>query len=79
LPWTTAAPYPETPLFTKLVYEYLSDEGYSALQWALTLRPDAGSVIPGIRKMRWAGKGHGKRGGLRILYYWRNEVGRSGC
>jgi hypothetical protein len=59
----------ETPLFTKLVYEYLSDEEYSALQWALTLRPDAGSVIPGsggIRKMRWAGKGHGKRGGLSI-------------
>ena len=36
-------------------------------------RPDAGKVIPqsgGLRKLRWAGKGHGKRGGLRVIYYW---------
>ena len=36
-------------------------------------RPDAGSVIRGsggIRKLRWAGSGRGKRGGLRVIYYW---------
>ena len=33
-----------------------------------------GKLIPGsggIRKLRWAGSGRGKRGGLRIIYYWR--------
>jgi len=24
----------------------------------------------GIRKLRWAGSGRGKRGGLRVIYYW---------
>ena len=68
----------EAPLFTHLVHDYLSDDEYSALQWALAMRPGAGKVIPGsggIRKLRWAGKGHGKRGGLRVIYYWRDRKG----
>ena len=35
--------------------------------------PDAGDVIEGsggVRKLRWRTKGGGKRGGLRIIYYW---------
>ena len=24
----------------------------------------------GLRKLRWAGQGRGKRGGLRVIYYW---------
>jgi hypothetical protein len=59
------------PIFTKYIYNYLDDEGYSALQQTLALRPDAGKVIPGsggLRKLRWAGSGRGKRGGLRIIY-----------
>ncbi len=34
--------------------------------------PDVGPVIPGsggIRKIRWAAQGRGKRGGYRIIYY----------
>jgi hypothetical protein len=41
------------------------------------LAPEAGAVIPGsggVRKMRWAGSGRGKRGGLRIIYYWRKSA-----
>ncbi len=37
------------------------------------LRPAQGAVISGsggLRKVRWAGRGVGKRGGLRIIYYW---------
>ena len=26
-------------------------------------------------QLRWAGKGHGKRGGLRVIYYWRDRKG----
>ena len=68
----------EAPLFTRRVHDYLSDDEYAALQWALALRPEAGAVISGsggIRKLRWAGKGHGKRGGLRVIYYWRDSKG----
>jgi mRNA-degrading endonuclease RelE of RelBE toxin-antitoxin system len=68
----------EAPIFTRLVHNYLDDDEYAALQWALALRPEAGAVIPGssgIRKLRWAAKGRGKRGGLRIIYYWRNREG----
>ena len=39
---------------------------------ALSGNPELGVVIPGtrgIRKIRWAGSGHGKRGGVRVLYY----------
>jgi hypothetical protein len=48
------------------------------LQWALVQRPDAGAIIPGsggVRKLRWAGSGRGKRGGLRVIYYWKNQMG----
>jgi mRNA-degrading endonuclease RelE of RelBE toxin-antitoxin system len=68
----------EAPIFTRLVHNYLDDDEYAALQWALALRPEAGAIIPGsggIRKLRWAAKGRGKRGGLRIIYYWRNREG----
>ena len=27
----------------------------------------------GVRKVRWAAKGRGKRGGARIIYYFQNE------
>lgn len=53
--------------------ELIPDEEYGELQFALVQRPDLGDIIPrsgGIRKVRWAGSGHGKRGGIRVIYYW---------
>lgn len=35
--------------------------------------PDAGDLIPetgGVRKLRWARDGMGKRGGVRMIYYF---------
>lgn len=63
----------ETPVFTAACRRYLEDESYRALQLALLLRPEQGPVIPGsggLRKLRWAAAGQGKRGGLRLIYYW---------
>jgi hypothetical protein len=63
----------ETPIFTRRIQHLLSDEQYRAVQEQVVARPDAGDVIPGsggLRKLRWAMAGHGKRGGLRIIYYW---------
>ena len=63
----------ETPIFTARMVEHLDDEGYRALQSALVLRPEQGAVMPGtggLRKLRWKGSGRGKRGGLRVVYYW---------
>lgn len=62
----------ETTTFTKRVLSRLDDESYAALQTHLAQNPGAGAVIRGgggLRKIRWGAKGHGKRGGVRIIYY----------
>lgn len=63
----------ETPIFTKQILSTLSDDEYRLLQQALLERPGAGKVIPssgGLRKLRWTAEGRGKRGGVRMIYYW---------
>lgn len=62
----------ETPIFTRKVQQLLTDEEYRQLQNELVQQPDAGPVIQGsggIRKLRWAIQGRGKRGGVRVIYY----------
>jgi hypothetical protein len=63
----------ETSIFTKAIERFLPDESYRMLQSVLMLRPDAGSVIRGsggLRKIRWSLPGSGKRGALRVIYFW---------
>ncbi len=63
----------ETSWFSSIRERYLVDERFRLLRVALMTSPDAGPVIKetgGIRKLRWSIEGAGKRGGLRILYYW---------
>lgn len=62
----------ETSVFTRELQDILPDESYRQLQ-QLAIRPAAGSIIPGaggLRKLRWHIPGAGKRGSLRIIYYW---------
>ena len=64
----------ETPIFTQLVKEALSDEDYGTFQQSLADQPDAGDLIRGgggIRKVRWGLRERGKSGGIRVIYYWR--------
>jgi hypothetical protein len=70
----------ETPVFTDLVRGTLDEDRYRALQLTLLLRPEQGSVIPGsggLRKIRWGAEGRGKRGGVRVVYFW--EKTRATC
>jgi hypothetical protein len=63
----------ETPVFTAAVTSLLSDEEYRQLQLALLIRPEQGALIRGsggLRKLRWGARGRGKRGGVRVIYYW---------
>lgn len=63
----------ETPVFSKELSGFLSDDEYHALQLALLLRPEHGKLIPksgGLRKLRWRLGGRGKRGGVRVIYFW---------
>jgi len=63
----------ETSVFTRRVLEMLPDDEYRLLQQALLQRPGQGSLIEGtggIRKMRWGEEGSGKRGALRVIYFW---------
>ena len=63
----------ETPVFTAVVTALLSAEEYRQLQLALLIRPEQGALIRGsggLRKLRWGVRGRGKRGGVRVIYYW---------
>ena len=67
----------ETPLFTRLLGDYLTGESYRELQRALMENPEMGALMPGtggFRKVRWedARRDKGKRSGLRIIYYYRS-------
>jgi len=65
----------ELPAFERNRVAYLTDEAFRDLQNAMLKNPEAGDVITGtggLRKVRHgdATRGKGKRGGLRIIYYW---------
>jgi mRNA-degrading endonuclease RelE of RelBE toxin-antitoxin system len=63
----------ETAVFTRQLVQALDDDHYRTLQLALVFRPEQGALIKGsggLRKLRWAASGRGKRGGARIIYYW---------
>jgi mRNA-degrading endonuclease RelE of RelBE toxin-antitoxin system len=65
----------ETSVFTRQITSTLDDGEYAELQAALVFRPELGVVIQGtggLRKVRWGqpARGKGKRGGVRVIYYW---------
>jgi len=65
----------EAPAFTRYLSDYLDAERYAELQNALVRNPELGDLMPGMggfRKIRWADprRGKGRRGGLRIVYYY---------
>ena len=72
------AVFVELPAFEKWRPQYLTDEQFREFQLQLMSNPEAGDVIAGtsgVRKVRFsdARRGKGKRGGLRVIYYWWSE------
>ena len=68
----------ESPVYSDQIDDLLSEGDHRQLQMHLLERPDRGDVIKGsggLRKLRWAGSGRGKRGGIRVIYYlWRGDT-----
>lgn len=63
----------ETSIFTRQLKELLTDDVYAAFQQRLAEHPEMGDLIEGtggLRKVRVALTGRGKRGGARVIYYY---------
>lgn len=70
--WITVVQLANFEKATKGVLTPAEVEGLIAY---LANHPDEGAVIPetgGLRKLRWASQGKGKRGGARVIYYFRD-------
>ena len=66
----------ELPEFIKKSDKLLSDGERNKLVYYLSLHPKSGIILEGtrgLRKLRWASKGKGKSGGLRIIYFYHNN------
>lgn len=69
----------ELPVFSRYRADYFNDAEFATLQAWLCENPDSGDVVPGthgVRKLRWSRAGMGKQGGVRVLYYVQDKLGR---
>jgi hypothetical protein len=63
----------ETPLFSRQALDVWSDAEREAFIDFIARNPEEGDLIPetgGVRKIRWARPGSGKRGGARVIYFY---------
>ena len=67
----------ETPFFLRKAAGLLAEEERLLLIAFVGANPETGDVIPesgGVRKVRWAARSRGKRGGFRVVYYFHSEA-----
>ncbi len=63
-----------TKTFMQNIEGVLDDLEFWKLQDYVCELPECGKLIPhasGLRKLRWGAGGKGKRGGLRVIYYYK--------
>ncbi len=66
----------ETIPYQKAVEKFWDEEAQIEFKNYIGVNFALGDMIPGtggIRKIRWQANGHGKRGGVRVIYYFYNE------
>ena len=69
----------EDEKFTAAADRLLTADELFGLMRKLAKSPEAGDVIPGsggCRKLRFAAKGKGSRGGARVIYFYRSHAGQ---
>ncbi len=67
----------ELPEFIRKAERLLDEEERNNLIYYLSIHPKSGALIQetgGIRKIRWARKGKGKRGGVRVIYFYYSDT-----
>ena len=67
----------ETPTFSRQADKLFSEDDKRELIHLLAASPLAGDEIPGtggVRKLRFAASGRGKRGGARVIYYYLDDA-----
>ena len=67
----------ELPEYMRRSEKILDEEERDGIVSYLAVHPAAGKIMRGtggIRKLRWSRKGKGKRGGVRVIYYFYNET-----
>lgn len=67
----------ELPEYIKCSEKLLDEEERNSIINYLAIHPTSGDIIEGtggIRKIRWSRRGKGKRGGIRVIYYYYNET-----
>ena len=68
--WLTVA---ETSVFARQAADLWSEAERAVFVDFIAANPGAGDLIPetgGIRKVRWGRAGTGKRGGVRVIYFY---------
>jgi hypothetical protein len=69
-------PVVETPEFLTAAGRIMGDEERAALVDHLAWHPTSGDLVPGtggVRKLRWALPGRGRRGGARVIYFFHSS------
>jgi mRNA-degrading endonuclease RelE of RelBE toxin-antitoxin system len=69
----------ESPTYLRSIADIWTEKQAVEFVDFIAANPDAGNVIPGtrgLRKVRWAASGRGKRGGARVIYLWRDARGQ---
>jgi hypothetical protein len=66
----------ETAPFIRQAAKLWTEDDRNAFVDFIAANPDAGDVIPdtgGLRKVRWNRPGTGKRGGVRVIYFYHDD------